>query len=458
MSFRIEPAPTEEMRDLDAVAVGCGPFNLGLAALASSSEAKDLSLAVLESQPELRWHPGMMFDDAMLQVNFMADLVTLIDPTHPLSFLSYLRAHDRMYAFYIRQQFHSTRKEYEHYLRWAASKLPSIWFSHRVDKVAWDPREARFVVHAVRADGQRLHLRARNLVLGVGTEPAIPPALAGLPSSKVLHTAEYLRRADDVVRAGRVTVIGSGQSGAEAALDLLRRNLEGGPAVSWLTRTMSFAPLDYTKLVLEMTTPAYMAYFHALPEEKRDALLAEQWRHYKGISTATLELLHDALYRRELIEISRTPSVSGDGLDEGALADVELRCGVTVEASSVAENGQISLICRHADTGRTFEHRTDLVVAATGYTPRRPAFLEPIEPFIRRDAKKRAIVQRDHSLELDNSISGRIFVSNADLHSHGAAAPDLGIGAYRNATILNAIAGREVFPLPRRTAYTRFAL
>jgi len=435
------PAETAQLLELDAVAIGCGPFNLGLAALASS--AKDLKLAVLESQAELRWHPGMMFDDAMLQVNFMADLVTLVDPTHPLSFLSYLRAHDRMYGFYVRQQFHSTRKEYEHYLRWAAAKLPSIWFSHRVDKVAWDFKEARFVVHVVRANGQRLHLRARDLVLGIGTEPSMPPALAGLPPSKVLHTADYLRRASDVARAKRVTVIGSGQSGAEAALDLLRRNLEGGPAVSWLTRTASFAPLDYTKLVLEMTTPAYMAYFHALPEQKRDALLAEQWRHYKGISTATLELLHDALYRREL---------------ETSLADVELRCGITLESSSVAENGQIVLLCRHADTERTFEHRTDLVVAATGYVPRKPAFLEPIESLIHRDRKKRAIVQPDHSLELDRSVSGRIFVSNADLHSHGAAAPDLGIGAYRNATILNAVAGREVYALPQRTAYTRFAL
>ncbi|WP_394834187.1 SidA/IucD/PvdA family monooxygenase [Pendulispora rubella] len=431
--------PNNPENDFDVIAIGCGPFNLGLAALASTVDG--VKLTVLEAQADLRWHSGMMFDDAMLQVNFMADLVTLVEPSHPLSFLAHLRDTDRLYPFYIRQQFHSTRKEYEHYLRWAAAKLSSIRFSHHVDKAAWDPESERFVVHAVREGGERVVFRTRHLVLGVGTEPSLPPSLRHLPKDKLLHTADFLRREADMARAKRVTVVGSGQSGAEAALDLLRKNLTGGPAVSWLTRTISFAPLDYTKLVLEMTTPAYVGYFHSLPQAKRDELLAEQWRHYKGISTATLELIHDALYRREF---------------ETGLADVELRCGISIEASSVADDGQVVLTCRQRDTDRLFEHRTDMVVAATGYTPRRPAFLEPLESVIRRDAKKRYIVGLDHAVELAPSVTGRIFVANADLHSHGAAAPDLGIGAYRNATILNAIAGRPLYRLPKHTAYTTF--
>jgi lysine N6-hydroxylase len=48
-------------------------------------------------------------------------------------------------------------------------------------------------------------------------------------------------------------------------------------------------------------------------------------------------------------------------------------------------------------------------------------------------------------------------VQNAELHTHGAAAPDLGIGAYRGAVILNAVAGREIFRIPRRTAFQTFA-
>ncbi|MFE9749702.1 lysine N(6)-hydroxylase/L-ornithine N(5)-oxygenase family protein [Saccharothrix saharensis] len=410
----------------DVVAIGCGPFNLGLAALASTVD--DLDVVVLESRPELRWHSGMMFGDAVLQVSFLADLVTLVDPTHPLSFLAYLRDADRLYPFYVRERFHPTRREYEDYLRWAASRLP-VRFSHAVTSVRWEGD--RFAV-----SGPGFSVDARHLVLGVGTTPSVPTALAGL-GDRLVHSSDYLHR---TLSADRVTVVGSGQSGAEIVLDLLRRNLDGGPAVTWLTRTPVFAPLDYTKLVLEMTTPSYVRHFHSLPQDRRDAVRAGHWRHYRAISAETLEELHDLLYRREW---------------EHGLAPVELRPGVTVVSSSVS-GSEVVLECVHRDTGRTFRHRTDLVVAATGYRQAPTPFLEPLEPFVHRDAEGRYVVALDHSISLDPSVTGRVFVANADLHSHGVAAPDLGIGAVRNATIVNAVTGREVYRLPEHTAYTSF--
>ncbi|SNR65307.1 lysine N6-hydroxylase [Haloechinothrix alba] len=432
---------TDDRTEHDVVAIGCGPFNLGLAALADGVD--DIDLMVFEERPELSWHPGLMFDEALLQVSFLADLVTLVEPTHPLSFLAYLRDVDRMYPFYVREQFHPTRREYEDYLRWAASKLDTVRFSHRVRTVSWEPAEQRFVLEVERGEAGAMMVYARHLVLGIGTEPAVPGALGELPADRILHTGEYLHRLADVTSAGRVTVVGSGQSGAEVTLDLLRRNASGGPAVNWLTRTESFAPLDYSKLVLEMTTPAYVEYFHGLSEETRDELVARQWRHYKGVSEETLEEIHDALYRREL--------------DEG-LAPVELRSGVAVEESTVdADTGEVVLACRQRDTGKRFDHRTDIVVAATGYRQRVPRFLDPMDSLVERDARGRYRVRLDHSVELDPTVTGKVFVANADLHSHGVAAPDLGIGAYRNATILNAIAGREVYRLPKNTAFTSFA-
>ncbi|GLZ36110.1 lysine 6-monooxygenase [Lentzea sp. NBRC 105346] len=413
---------------MSVLAIGCGPFNLGLAALASTVD--DVSVEVLEASRELRWHPGLMFDDATLQVSFLADLVTMVAPTHPLSFLAYLQDADRLYPFYVRERFHPTRREYEDYLRWAASRLP-VRFSHRVSSVHWDG--VGFVVSAVRGDGKDVTFHAHDLVLGIGTTPWIPPALQELPPERLLHSASYLDRVPSV---GHVTVVGSGQSGAEVVLDLLRRN---APGVSWLTRSPVFAPLDYTKLVLEMTTPGYVRHFHSLPQSTRDSLVAEQWRHYKAISSETIEELHDLLYRRELTDLN----------------DVELRQGTAVTAAGVSSH-KVVLTCTHRDTGRLFEHTTDLVVAATGYRQREPVFLQPIEHLIKRDSLGRFVVGLDHSIDLDPSVTGRIFVANADLHSHGVAAPDLGIGAVRNAAILNAITGREVYPLPKRTAFTSF--
>ena len=433
------PASKSSVHDI--VGVGAGPFNLGLAALASTQP--DIDLLVFDASRELTWHRGLMFDDAELQLSFLADLVSLVEPTHPCSFLAYLRDVDRLYAFYVREAFHPTRREYEAYLRWVASKLDRVRFSHRVERVDWDSERELFRLRVSGPSGAPLEVLTKNLVLGIGTEPHVPSALADLPTSRLLHAADYLYRRSELERARHVTVVGSGQSGAEVVLDLLLQNLAGGPAVSWLTRTRSFAPLDYTKLVLEMTTPAYVRYFHALPQPTKDRLVAEQWQHYKGISSELIRQIHEQLYRRELV---------------GGLAPVELRSGVNVEAASIATHDKVVLGCRDRDSDARFEHETELVIAATGYRERRPSFLAPIEQFLVRDELGRYRVRLDHSVELLEPVSGRIFVANADLHSHGVAAPDLGISAYRNATILNAVTGREVYRLPQRTAFTSFGV
>ena len=70
----------------DAIAVGAGPFNLGFAALAGPA---GLDVVVLEGRDAPQWHPGMMLAGTHLQVPFLADLVSLADPTHPLSFLAF---------------------------------------------------------------------------------------------------------------------------------------------------------------------------------------------------------------------------------------------------------------------------------------------------------------------------------------------------------------------------------
>jgi lysine N6-hydroxylase len=416
----------------DVIAIGCGPFNLGLAALADGVD--DVRLAVLDGRPEFTWHRGLMFDDAMLQVSFLADLVSLVEPAHPLSFLSFLRDNDRLYQFYVREKFHPTRREYETYLRWCAAQLDSLHCGHHVRSASWNG--SYFVLTVERGDTVET-FETRHLVVGVGTEPFVPAALAGLPQERFLHSADYLFRRADLLRADRVTVVGSGQSGAECALDLLRANT---PAVSWLTRTPSFAPLDYSKLVLEMTTPAYVDYFHALDEPVRDKLVKQQWRHYKGISSETLDDIHDALYARDL-----------------SAAPVDLQCGAAVVSAEARADG-IELTMHHADSGKTFRHTTDAVVAATGYRNRPLPFMTALEEHVRRDAAGRWVINRDHSVETVDELAGRIFVANADLHSHGVAAPDLGIGAIRNATILNTIAGCEVFRLPKSTGFTTFAI
>lgn len=426
-------------REVGVLAIGCGPFNLGLAALASGVD--DADVLVVDATDRFAWHPGLMFDDAKLQVSFLSDLVSLVDPTHPLSFLAYLADVDRLYPFLVREDFFPTRREYEAYLLWAIDRVPGLQFGTTVSQVRWDETDNRFEVDMTGPDGPET-VRAQHVVVGIGTEPYIPDAVSA-DSPSLIHSADYLFRRDEVRGAESVTVIGSGQSGAEIVADLLEANLEGGPAVRWWTRTPWFAPLDFTKLSLEMTTPAYMEYFHSLPEATRDEVRKEHWQFHKGVSSDTLARLHDLLYRRQLLD---------------KLPEVQLRIGVEIEGVEPIADGGLRVRGRHSDTGRLLSHSTDVVIASTGYVERKPDFLAPVDHLLQRDSRGRLEIGANHSVAAEGALADRLFVANAEHHAYGVSAPNLDIGAVRNAKILNTVLGRDEFRLQRHTAFTSFGV
>ncbi|MGH9182543.1 MAG: lysine N(6)-hydroxylase/L-ornithine N(5)-oxygenase family protein [Acidimicrobiales bacterium] len=376
-------------------------------------------------------------------MSFLADLVSLVSPTNRWSFMSYLVDHDRMYPIYIAERFHIPRREYAGYCAWVAASLDPCRFGTCVEELHWDARRHVWVL-VLRdvSTGTGRRQAARNVVLGVGTRPHLPTVLRPLAGPPVFHSAQYLGNVERLAdqRARHVAVVGSGQSGAEVFVDLLRRQRAAGWSLTWLTRTPSFAPLDYSKLVLEQTTPEYMRYFHGLEPARRDELVSAQWQLYKGISTETLDLVHAELYEHML---------------DGHRPPVRLLAGAELVAAEPAGGG-VRLTGRHRDTGREVNVEADAVVAATGYVPEPPSLLAPVGHLVAWDPKGRYDVSVDHRVRTAPEVTGGMYVQNAELHTHGAASPDLGIGAYRSATILNAVAGREVFRLPKRTAFQSF--
>jgi lysine N6-hydroxylase len=421
----------------DLLGVGLGPFGLSLAALADGVE--QLDAVFVDQRPEFSWHPGLLLEGATLQVPFLADLVTLVDPTSPWSFLSYLRDRGRLFRFYFAERFLVPRREYDAYLRWVARSLASCRFGTRVDALTWDARLASYRVTCTDvATRTTTDLFARSVVLGVGTEPVVPDAFAGHVGKNVVHVADYLDSRALLHEAGSVTVVGSGQSGAEVFLDLLQAQPDTGSSLRWLSRTRAFAPMEYSKLGLEHFTPDYTSYFHALPEDTREALVPGQWQLYKGISAATIADIYDLLYERTV---------------DGRKVDAELRPGVGVTACRVEGSGLV-LTCRHEEQGRSFEVVTDAVVLATGYAASRPAFLTPLLDHLDLDDRGRYRVGRDYRVAAADSI-GPLYVQNAESHTHGVGAPDLGLGAWRAATILSSVTGRDLLPA-HEGAFTSF--
>lgn len=430
---RPQPQTQPRQRIHDFVAIGLGPFNLGLAALSEPLRtAGELDGVFLEARDEFSWHPGMLLDDATLQVPFLADLVTMADPTSRWSFLNYLKEVGRLYPFYIRESFYPLRREYDEYCRWAAERLPGIRFGHRVEAVEHDGEAYR-----VRCVGGSV-LRARRVVLGIGTSPRMLDCVrdAGGPA---IHSAAYLEHRSELQAQDSVTVVGSGQSAAEIYADLLAGAPEHGYELTWLTRSPRFFPMEYTKLTLEMTSPEYAAYHRGLPMETRDRLAREQRHLYKGISGDLIDAISDLHY---------TQRVTGDGPRTTLLTH-------TAVTGARWDGDGYDLDLHHAETGEDFGLRTNGLVLATGYGATAPSFLAPVEERVRRDARGRYDVADDYSVDV---AGGEMFVQNAEEHTHSLIAPDLGMGAYRNSVILAALCGREVYPVEQRIAVQSFGV
>ena len=434
----------------DLVGIGIGPCNLSLAALAHP--LAELDAVFYEQRPRFDWHPGLLIEGATIQVPFLADLVTLADPTSPWSFPNYLKTHERLFPFYFAERFHIQRAEYDAYCRWVSQHLPGLRFHHQVDAVHWNPEHDVFEVDYTRLDTQggtpalgRTH--TRNIVLGIGTTPRVPDALRPLveaPGVPVIHAADYLDHRATLLTAGHITVVGSGQSGAEVFLDLLRHRPTGHEKLHWIGRTEAFAPMEYSKLGLEHFTPDYTRYFHALAEPVRDRLTTAQWQLHKGIDANTLAAIHDELYLRT---------------QNGGWPDAVLTPGVRVRTAGRVAATKVELHLEHRQQNTRSRLTTDAVVLATGYRERPLGhLLAGLDPYLRRDSSERPRIGEDHRLVLDSSVTGSLYVQNAELHTHGVGAPDLGLTAWRSATILNSLTGKEQYPLPTRTAFTTFGL
>ncbi|WP_433393209.1 lysine N(6)-hydroxylase/L-ornithine N(5)-oxygenase family protein [Micromonospora sp. KLBMP9576] len=420
----------------DFIAVGLGPYNLGLACLTEPID--ELDGLFLEARPTLSWHPGMLLESTRLQTPFIADLVTLADPTSPYSFLNYLKESGRLYPFYIRESFFPLRSEYDDYCRWAAARLRGVRFGQRVTAVEFDPADEHYTVRAtVTATGEPVSYRARHLVLGTGTPPYVPDACAGL-GGDVLHTSRYLEHRAALRAKRSITVLGSGQSAAEIYRDLLGDLDAYDYQLNWVTRSPRFFPLEYTKLTLEMTSPEYADYFHALPEETRYRLESEQKGLFKGINADLINEIYDLLYARSIAGPPRTRLLTNTELT-GAEHD--------------ERTGTYTLSLRNVEQERDFTLDTQALVLATGYQYRFPEFLEPVRDRIRWDAHGRFDVARNYSI--DHTGRG-IFLQNAGTHTHSVTSPDLGMGPYRNSWIIRELLGREHYPIEKGIAFQEF--
>ncbi len=423
---------------VDFIAIGVGPFNLGLACL--TAPIKEVNGIFLDKKEQFNWHPGMLMQDTTLQVPFMADLVTLADPTNPFSFLNYIKEQGRIYSFYIRENFLLLRNEYNQYCQWAIKKLKNIHFNTEVIHINYEEEAGIYIVTSkcTKTDTLKIY-KAKKLVLGTGTQPYVPQCSKKL-KDKAIHSSQYVNHKEALQNTKKITVLGSGQSAAEIFYDLLQEVDTKGYELNWITRSPRFFPLEYSKLTLEMTSPEYVDYFYDLPAQKRDQLIKNQKHLYKGINEDLIAAIHDTLYAKRVVATEPLK--------------VALRTNSELKNTAII-NHSIQLEFQQVEQGKSFKHETESLVLATGYTYYLPEFIKGIENRIQWDEQNRFDVARNYSIDQNKN---EIFVQNVELHTHGFVTPDLGMVAYRNSYIIKEITGTEYYPIEKRIAFQKFGV
>lgn len=417
----------------DVLGVGLGPFNLSLACL--MAPVTDLDVVFIEQKSGFSWHAGLMIPGTTLQTNFIADLVTIADPTSKFSYLNYCKQQGKIYQCYFHENFYLTRQEYNQYCQWAANQLENVRYCQQVTAITFDRERECYVVSVADLRSKcELQYSARRLVVGIGSIPRLPDCVC--ETCQFVHSGLYLEQKRRLQNAPRITVIGSGQSGAEIYYDLLREMGQHEYELYWITRSSHFFQMETGKFALELFTPDYANHFYSLDNEIKRRIVGDQSSVFKGINTSLIAQIYDELAQKSPYERARTYLYSNLELTQ---------CNRL--------NAQTELIFDHCQTGRRYCFTSDEIIFATGYGYQIPEFMHGIMDRLQLH-RGRYCQNEDYAVD---KAGNEVFIQNAGLESHGVTNPDLGMNCYRNARIINAIMQREVYSIERNTAFQTFS-
>lgn len=409
-------------RDVELLAIGAGPSNLALA-VALEELAPELAREslIVERDHEVSWQRGMLFPEALSQVSFLKDLVTLRNPCSRFSFLKYLHSVGRLDQFVNMGSFVPYRIELAGYLKWTAESLSLVTVELGRECTAISPVRTGGTLTGWEtrlADGDVI--RSRYLVIGMGRDPRIPEPLRGVAQDRVIHSTEYLRRIAELPKGlpYRVAVIGAGQSAAELFGAVQSDLPECRPTM--VMRSIGLNYYETSKFNNELFFPSFVDEFYVSRPEARHKMLA-QMRHtnYAGLAPGTMDGLYRQIYLDRLTGRSR--------LDMITMHDVT---GARVEGE------ELVLELTDWRTGTVRELRVDLVLLGTGFSPEMPGTLRHLADSI---GLTEVEVTRHYRLVVNEPSTAACYLQGVNEATHGIADSLLSVLAPRANDILQDI-------------------
>jgi lysine N6-hydroxylase len=400
-------------------AIGAGPANLSLAALMQAHT--DETIGLFDSRPGPSWHPTLMQDGVRMQTSWLKDLVSMVDPTHELSFMNYLVSEGRLFALINAQFDFIPRAEYQRYLAWAAGRVRNVHYGVRVHRVAFD-LDHGFTLHAAGAPVAT----SRHLVVGGGTRPKLPAGLDALPVTRRFLADDLALRLPELAAtpSAPVAVVGGGQTGLECVLTLLRA---GCTDITWFGRHQWFETIDDSPVANDFYRPAHQQFLQQLALPTRRRLIDEQQPTADALTPGGLRVLYQANYDA-MLRLGRFP--------------VTLRPGRDVTGGQAY--GQDVLLDVTAVSGHETS-RVRTVVVATGRENVPLPFDEELWERIETDDVGEPVVEADYSARWKAPSEHRLFLLNRSRYTHGIPDANLTLLPIRSAVVLNALFEREIF-------------
>jgi len=390
-------------REVELLAVGAGPSNLGLA-VALEELAPELAenCLIIDRSPKIEWQSGMLLPWAKSQVSFLKDLVTLRNPRSPFTFLNFLRSTGRLDGFVNLGDLTPYRLEISAYLDWVAGSLAKVRVELSRECTDIHPcRDASGILTGwvtTLADGTSI--ASRYLVIATGRDPHIPAVLADLPPSRVIHSTSYRPgvAALDRQLPYRLALIGSSQSAAEV-FRALRTDLPDSDVV-WVMRSIGPTADPSSKFTNELYYPSYVDEFFDTPAPGRERIRQELYRtNYSCMTPAMLQSLYTDLYRDRL-----------DHRHDRRLVTM------TEVTAAREEDGEVILELTDHRSGDVTELRRDLVFLGTGFAWRTPKLIRGLAGAV---GPEEVEVTRGYRLVVDGPAWGACYLQGINEATHG---------------------------------------
>lgn len=420
----------------DLAGIGFGPSNLALAiALQEESPARSsgrLSDIFLERKADFDWHPGMLIEDATMQVSFLKDLVTIRNPNSDYSFLSYLKERDRLVDFINHKTFFPTRIEFHDYFHWAARRLSgAVRYDREVIAMLPVHDGDRIVAVDLLTESacsgeQRAPIRTRNVVMGTGLRPSLPIGISS--SSRIWHSSEFLTRLAETEFPPHphIVVVGAGQSAAEIVQHLHRRI--GDATVHAVFSRYGYSPADNSPFANSVFDPDAVDDYFNSPQQLRDDVTAYHANtNYSVVDAEVITDLYHTVY---------TEKVQGP---RRLLMHNLSRVAAQEEFGDV-----VAVTLEHLGTGEVQQLAANVLIYATGYSPVDPSsLLGELSSLMSRDGLGRLEVDRDYRVRTSDSLECGFYLQGGTEHTHGLSSSLLSNLPVRAADIVSSVRSRQ---------------